>query len=67
MNELEKRIETLYKEFCSLNGAKSTEFRRGWIQAIKTYTKREVEEYLDELYNDIEQEKYMKEQGGLNE
>jgi hypothetical protein len=64
--DIEKRIETLYKEFTSINGRKSPEFRRGWVQAIKTWQKKEVDSFIDELYNDIEQEKFMKENGGIN-
>jgi hypothetical protein len=63
----EKRIETLYKEYAAIYGRKSPEFKRGWIEAIKTWQKREVEEFLDELYNDVEQGLYMKEKGALNE
>lgn len=65
--ELEKRIETLYKEYVALTGHKSTEFQRGWREAVKYKAKKDLEEYLDELYNDMEQERYMEENGGLNE
>lgn len=66
MNDTEKRIDTLYKEYTALHGRKSPEFKRGWVAAIKIWTKKELDAFVDELYNEIQQEKYMKENGGLN-
>ena len=63
----DKRIESLYEEFTTIFGHKSPEFKRGWVAAIKVWNQREIDSFLDELYNDIEQQKYMKEQGGLDE
>jgi len=63
-NELEMRI---WDAYVALHGRQTVEFRRGWFTGLKEVRKADLEEFLDELHNDIEQTAYMKEKGALNE
>lgn len=64
---LNERIDSLLKEYQEIYGHKSPEFKRGWKEAVKYKAQKDLDEYLDELYNDVEQGKFEKDNGGLNE
>ena len=59
------QIRKLYEEWTSLYGKQSVDFWKGWLAGIKTYNQTEIDSFLDELYNDVEQGKYEQQNGGL--
>jgi hypothetical protein len=63
--ECRKAFETVHQAVLSF---KTYEKYRGWRLCwdyILTHKKKELDEMLDEMYNDIEQEKFMEKSGGL--
>jgi len=60
-----RKIRKCYEEYCHVFGKQTTEFWKGWLAGTSFMNKKEIDNYLEEIYNDIDQEKYIKKEGGL--
>lgn len=68
MNEYNlRKIRTAYEEYTSVFGKQTTQFWLGWLAGTKYMNQKEIDNYLDGIYTEIDNEIYMKENKALKE